>query len=152
MRALVQRVSEASVEVDEVIVGRIGRGILVFVGVREDDTESNADYLANKVIQLRIFPDNEGKMNLSVRDIGGEMLVVSQFTLYGDTRKGNRPSYSQAARPEVAVRMYDYFVKISREKGVSVSTGVFQADMKVRLINDGPVTLFCYSETGSSVK
>lgn len=147
-----QRVSEASVEVDEVIVGRIGRGILVFVGVREDDTESNADYLANKVIQLRIFPDNEGKMNLSVRDIGGEMLVVSQFTLYGDTRKGNRPSYSQAARPEVAVRMYDYFVKISREKGVSVSTGVFQADMKVRLINDGPVTLFCYSETGSSVK
>ena len=86
-----QRVSEASVEVDEVIVGRIGRGILVFVGVREDDTESNADYLANKVIQLRIFPDNEGKMNLSVRDIGGEMLVVSQFTLYGDTRKGNRP-------------------------------------------------------------
>ena len=135
-----QRVSEASVEVDEVIVGRIGRGILVFVGVREDDTESNADYLANKVIQLRIFPDNEGKMNLSVRDIGGEMLVVSQFTLYGDTRKGNRPSYSQAARPEVAVRMYDYFVKISREKGVSVSTGVFQADMKVVLTNDGPVT------------
>ena len=147
-----QRVSEASVAVDGVIVGQIGRGILVFLGVHEDDSETNAEYLANKVIQLRIFPDSDGKMNLNVRDIGVELLVVSQFTLYGDTRKGNRPSYSQAARPEVAVRMYEYFIKISREKGLSVSTGVFQADMKVRLTNDGPVTLFCYSETGSSVK
>ncbi len=147
MRALVQRVSEASVEVNHTIVGQIGKGILVFLGVHEDDTETNADYLANKVIQLRIFPDSEGKMNLSLRDICGEMLIVSQFTLYGDTRKGNRPSYSQAARPEVAVRLYDYFVKMSAEHGISVSTGIFQADMKVRLINDGPVTLFLASET-----
>jgi D-tyrosyl-tRNA(Tyr) deacylase len=146
MRALVQRVSEASVEVENAISGQISRGILVFLGIREDDTEANADYLASKVIQLRIFPDGEGKMNLSLLDVAGAMLVVSQFTLYGETRKGNRPSYSQAARPEVAVRLYDYFVKVCQDKGISVSTGVFQADMKVRLINDGPVTLICCSE------
>jgi D-tyrosyl-tRNA(Tyr) deacylase len=147
MRALVQRVSEASVEVDHAIVGQIGRGILVFLGVHERDTEADANYLAKKVIQLRIFPDSEGKMNLSLRDISGEIMVVSQFTLYGECRKGNRPSYSQAARPEVAVRLYEYFVRMCREMAVSVSTGIFQADMKVRLINDGPVTLFCASET-----
>ena len=146
MRALVQRVSEASVEVEDVISGQIGRGVLVFLGIHENDNEANADYLARKVIQLRIFPDSERKMNLSLRDISGAMLVVSQFTLYGETRKGNRPSYSKAARPEVAVRLYDFFVKTCREKGINVSTGVFQADMKVRLINDGPVTLICYSE------
>jgi D-tyrosyl-tRNA(Tyr) deacylase len=146
MRALVQRVSEASVEVENSVRGSIGRGMLVFLGIHENDTKANADHLASKVIQLRIFPDSEGKMNLSLRDISGELLVVSQFTLYGETRKGNRPSYSQAARPEVAVLLYEYFVKVCREKGVSVSTGVFQADMRVRLINDGPVTLFCYSE------
>jgi len=146
MRALVQRVSEASVEVDNAIVGQIGRGILVFLGVHESDVETNADYLANKVIELRIFPDSEGKMNLSLRDILGEMLVVSQFTLYGDTSKGKRPSYSRAARPEVAVRLYDYFVKKCKESGLSVATGIFQADMQVRLINDGPVTLICSSE------
>ena len=147
MRALVQRVSEASVEVDNAICGQIQHGILVFLGIHETDTESNADYLANKVIQLRIFPDAEGKMNLSLREIKGAMLIISQFTLYGDTRKGNRPSYFQAARPEVAVRLYDYFVKACREKAVPVETGVFQAHMKVRLINDGPVTLFCSSES-----
>ncbi len=146
MRALVQRVSEASVEVEHVIAGQIGRGILVFLGIHQNDREVNADYLASKVTQLRIFPDKERKMNLSLQDIVGEMLVVSQFTLYGETRKGNRPSYSQAARPEVAVRLYDYFVEVCRKKGVSVFTGVFQADMKVRLINDGPVTLICDSE------
>jgi D-tyrosyl-tRNA(Tyr) deacylase len=146
MRALVQRVSEASVQVEDVITGRIGRGILVFLGIHRDDHEADADYLANKVIQLRIFPDKEGKMNLSLRDVSGEMLIVSQFTLYGETRRGNRPSYSEAARPEVAVRLYDYFVKVCGEKGVSVFTGIFQADMKVRLINDGPVTLICDSE------
>jgi D-tyrosyl-tRNA(Tyr) deacylase len=145
MRVLVQRVTEASVAVDHVIVGQIRRGLLVFLGVHEDDTEANADYLASKVIQLRIFPDTEGKMNLSLRDISGEMLVVSQFTLYGDTSKGNRPSYSQAAKPEVAVRLYDYFVQISRDRGISVATGVFQTHMQVRLTNDGPVTLFCSS-------
>ncbi len=141
-----QRVSQASVEVDDRVVGSIGKGILVFLGVREDDTEANSDYLASKVIQLRIFPDSEGKMNLSLRDIGGELLIVSQFTLYGETKKGNRPSYSQAARPEVAVRLYEHFVRACREREVKVATGVFQATMKVRLINDGPVTLFCSSE------
>ena len=146
MRALVQRVSEASVEVDHAIVGQISRGILVFLGVHHDDTEANADYLASKLIQLRIFPDSDGKMNLSLRDISGEMMVVSQFTLFGDTRKGNRPSYSEAAKPELAVRLYDYFVEICRGQGISVSTGIFQAHMRVRLINDGPVTLFCTSE------
>jgi len=146
MRALVQRVSEASVTVENTISGEIGRGILVFLGVHANDNEANADYLANKVIQLRIFPDAEGRMNRSLRDILGEMLVVSQFTLYGETKKGNRPSYSEAARPEVAVRLYDYFVKVCRETGIKVSTGVFQAEMQVRLINDGPVTLLCYSE------
>jgi D-tyrosyl-tRNA(Tyr) deacylase len=117
----------------------------VFLGIQQNDSEADADYLANKVIQLRIFPDKEGKMNLGLRDVFGEMLIVSQFTLYGNTRKGNRPSYSEAARPEVAVRLYDYFVKVCQEKGVSVFTGIFQADMKVRLINDGPVTLICDS-------
>ncbi len=145
MRALVQRVAEASVTVEDVITGQIGRGVLVFLAIHRDDTEAHADYLASKVIQLRIFPDKEGKMNLSLRDAAGEMLVVSQFTLYGETRKGNRPSYSQAARPDVAVRLYDYFVKVCREMGMSVFTGVFQADMQVRLINDGPVTLICDS-------
>jgi D-tyrosyl-tRNA(Tyr) deacylase len=146
MRALVQRVSEASVQVEQRISGQIGRGILVFLGIHLNDKDANADYLAKKVIQLRIFPDAKSKMNLSLRDISGEMLVVSQFTLYGETEKGNRPSYSQAARPEVAVRLYDYFVKICRESDIRVATGVFQADMKVSLINDGPVTLLCYSE------
>jgi D-tyrosyl-tRNA(Tyr) deacylase len=147
MRALVQRVSDASVEVNQEIVGQIGRGILVFLGVHESDTEARADYLANKVIRLRIFPDQAGKMNLSLRDISGEMLVVSQFTLYGNTSKGNRPSYSEAARPELAVRLYNYFVQSCRETGIRVATGVFQAHMHVRLTNDGPVTLSCNSES-----
>lgn len=146
MRALVQRVLEASVEVDRVIVGQIKRGLLVFLGVHANDTEANAGYLANKVAQLRIFPDDAGKMNLNLKDISGEALVVSQFTLYGNTSKGNRPSYSEAARPELAVHLYDYFVQRIAEKGVPVSTGVFQAHMLVRLINDGPVTVMCSSE------
>lgn len=146
MRALVQRVSEATVEVEDKISGQIGRGILLFLGIHSNDNETNADYLAKKVIDLRIFPDDAGKMNLSLKNICGELLVVSQFTLYGDTTKGNRPSYIQAARPEVAVRLYDYFVKVCQEAGVRVATGVFRAEMKVRLVNDGPVTLLCYSE------
>lgn len=146
MRALVQRVLEATVEVDGVIVGQIARGLLVFLGVHASDSDANADYLANKVVQLRLFPDSTGKMNLSARDISGEVLVVSQFTLYGNTSKGNRPSYSAAAKPELAVRLYDYFVKTLADKGVRVSTGIFQAHMLVRLINDGPVTVMCSSE------
>jgi D-aminoacyl-tRNA deacylase len=147
MRALVQRVSEASVMVENEVSGQIGRGILVFLGIHHNDSEADADYLASKCVQLRIFPDCEGNVNLSLQDIGGAMLVVSQFTLYGETRKGNRPSYTQAARPDVAVRLYDHFVAVGREMGINLATGVFQATMTVRLINDGPVTLLCYSGT-----
>ncbi len=148
MRALVQRVSEASVSVGSNIVGQIDRGLVVLLGIRHDDTESNADYLVQKVLQLRIFPDSQEKMNLSVVDTSGDVLIVSQFTLYGEARKGNRPSYSEAARPELANRLYDYFVDRCRSSGLRVATGVFQAHMQLRLVNDGPVTLMCYSEAG----
>jgi D-aminoacyl-tRNA deacylase len=147
MRALVQRVSEASVAVQGLVTGHIGGGLLVLLGIRSDDTPARGELLARKVVQLRIFPDEEDKMNRSLLDISGEMLVVPQFTLYGETDKGNRPSYSRAARPEMAEPLYEYFLKVCRDRGVSVSTGIFQAHMQVRLINDGPVTLMCYSES-----
>jgi D-aminoacyl-tRNA deacylase len=147
MRALVQRVSEASVLVHGSITGQIGNGLLVLLGIRSDDSHARAELLARKVVQLRIFPDDQGKMNRSLLDISGELLVVPQFTLYGDTEKGNRPSYSKAAPPELAELLYEYFVKVCRDKFVPVSTGVFQAHMQVRLVNDGPVTLMCYSES-----
>lgn len=147
MRALVQRVLEASVAVNGQVTGEIGRGLLVFVGVKHDDTPPRAEQLAQKVIHLRIFPDENGKMNRSLLEVSGEMLVVSQFTLYGDSRKGNRPSFSEAAPIDLAEELYEYFVAHCRERGVQVFTGVFQAHMQVRLINDGPVTLMCYSET-----
>lgn len=146
MRALVQRVSEASVTVDGRITGQIGPGLLVFLGVTHADTKIRAEQLARKVIHLRIFPDVEGKMNRSVMDIAGKVMVVSQFTLYGDTRKGNRPSYSEAANRDIAEPLYEWFVKSCQDSGIEVSTGVFQAHMEVRLVNDGPVTLLCYSE------
>ncbi|MGI8958224.1 MAG: D-aminoacyl-tRNA deacylase [Bryobacteraceae bacterium] len=146
MRALVQRVSEASVAVHGSVTGRIDNGLLVLLGIRFDDTPGRAELLARKVVQLRIFPDDDGKMNRSLLDITGEMLIVSQFTLYGQTDKGNRPSYSQAARPEIAEPLYYYFLKLCRDRGVSVTTGTFQAYMQIRLVNDGPVTLMCYSE------
>jgi len=146
MRALVQRVSEASVLVDSSTVGQIQKGLLIFLGIRQDDTEAQAEQLANKIGQLRIFPDADGNMNLSLRDISGEMLIVSQFTLYGDTRKGNRPSYLDAAKPEKALTLYECFVEKCRRKGFPVATGVFQAHMEVRLINDGPVTIWCDTE------
>jgi len=146
MRALVQRVSEARVSVNDAVSGSIGKGLLVFLGVKHNDTEAHAHQLASKVAQLRVFPDDEGKMNRSVLDIGGELLIVSQFTLYGETHKGNRPSYSQAAPPELAEYLYNYFVKICGNKGLQVATGIFRAHMKVLLVNDGPVTLMCYSE------
>lgn len=145
MRALVQRVSEASVTVDGSITGEIGGGLLVFLGVRHDDTELEAKQLAQKVVHLRVFPDGEGKMNLSVQEVSGALLIVSQFTLYGNTQKGNRPSYTEAAKADLALHLYDCFVKYCRETGITVETGIFQAHMQVRSINDGPVTLLCYS-------
>jgi D-tyrosyl-tRNA(Tyr) deacylase len=146
MRVLVQRVSEARVTVNGVVVGQIGRGLVVFAGFKHGDTKENAEQLGGKIARLRIFPDNEGKMNLSLQDVGGALLIVSQFTLYADVRRGNRPSYSQAARPEVAEELYRYFVEACRKFGVPVATGVFQAHMEVCLTNDGPVTIMCDSD------
>ena len=141
MRAVVQRVKESSVEVDRQTIGRIGKGLLVLLGVAEEDTPSDADYLANKIVNLRIFEDDSAKMNRSLLSVGGEMLVVSQFTLLGDCRKGRRPSFIAAAGPQKASELYDNFVEQVRRLGVSVETGRFQTTMAVALINDGPVTL-----------
>lgn len=142
MRALVQRVSEASVTVDGRVVAAIGRGLLVLLGVTHDDGEAQAAWLARKMAGLRIFDDAQGKMNLSLADIGGEVLVVSQFTLYGDLQRGRRPSFTAAARPEHAEPLCDRFVQLLRSEGVPVQTGIFAALMQVRLVNDGPVTLW----------
>lgn len=142
MKALIQRVSSASVAVEGTCVAEINAGLLVLLGVTETDTPKEAAWLASKVVNMRIFNDAEGKMNLSLLDVGGEALVVSQFTLYADARKGNRPSYVQAARPEKAKPLYEFFVaEIQKLMGKPVPTGIFGADMKVTLINDGPVTL-----------
>jgi D-tyrosyl-tRNA(Tyr) deacylase len=138
---VVQRVSEASVRVDGRLVGAIGPGLLVLLGVGRGDGETDAEYLAGKVVNLRVFPDEAGQMNRSVLEIGGALLVVSQFTLYGDARKGRRPGYSDAAAPEDANRLYERFVALVRESGLRVETGVFQAMMDVALVNQGPVTL-----------
>jgi D-aminoacyl-tRNA deacylase len=146
MRAVVQRVSRASVTVDGQIVGKVERGLLVFLGVTHADTEASADYLADKISGLRIFEDDAGKMNLSLIDIGGAVLAVSQFTLYGDVRKGKRPSFDEAARPERALKLYEYFVERVRALGLRCQTGVFQAMMQVELVNDGPVTILLDSE------
>lgn len=141
MRAVIQRVSQAKVSVDSEITGAIGLGLLVLLGVSTSDTETDADYLAEKIAGLRIFEDPEGKMNLSVADIQGAILAVSQFTLYGDARKGRRPSFDAAARPEQAKKLYEYFVEKIRAAGLPCETGRFQAEMKVELTNDGPVTI-----------
>ena len=146
MRALIQRVKEASVKIDGEIVGSIGNGMLILLGVKNGDTQAEADFLADKCLGLRIFSDAEGKMNLSAEDIGGEFLVVSQFTLYGNAMKGKRPSYIDAARPEVSEPLYEYFVARLRAAGRKVETGQFGADMQVSLINDGPVTLMIEKE------
>jgi len=141
MRAVVQRVTRAKVTVDDEIVGEIGNGLAVLLGIAADDTNADADYLAHKIAALRILNDSEGRMNLSLKDVGGEMLVVSQFTLYGDVRRGLRPSWSDAAPPEVAEPLYEYFVKKCRELIERVETGSFRKMMLVELVNDGPVTL-----------
>jgi D-tyrosyl-tRNA(Tyr) deacylase len=146
MRAVIQRVTKASVEVEEKIVGEITSGVLVLLGVSESDQTTDVDYLVDKIINLRIFNDEQGKMNLSLMDKGGAMLVVSQFTLLGDARKGRRPSYIEAATPEQANLLYEYFVAQVRSKGIQVETGIFQAMMQVSLINDGPVTILLDSK------
>lgn len=148
MRALLQRVSHARVEVDGQIVGEIGEGLLIFLGIGRQDQERDAVYLLQKILNLRVFPDDQGKMNRSVEDIGGQLLIVSQFTLYGDCRKGRRPSFDQAASPENAHMLYDFFVNRARETELVVQCGVFQAEMNVSLLNSGPVTLLCESENG----
>lgn len=142
MRACIQRVSEAQVVVEGETTGQIDAGLLVLLGVAEPDTDVQLKWLADKVMNLRIFPDDEGKMNRSLIDTGGSMLVVSQFTLYGDCRKGRRPSFVDAAQPEKAEQMYEQFVAYVAGQGVTVATGRFRADMKVSLTNDGPVTLW----------
>jgi len=145
MRALIQRVTRASVEIDGVIAGEIGPGLLVFLGIARSDSSHDVDYLVNKIVDLRIFEDPNGKMNLSVRETGGGLLIVSQFTLYGDCRKGRRPSFDQAARPEAAKPLYEEFLTKVQATGLLVQTGVFQATMQISLVNDGPVTLLCES-------
>lgn len=146
MRAVVQRVSRCRVTVEGNVVGEIGAGLLVLVGVSKADNEAAADYLVEKIIGLRIFDDAEGKMNLSVADSGGAVVVVSQFTLYGDVRRGKRPSFDAAARPEEANRLYEYFVGKVRSSGLRCETGQFQAMMEVELVNSGPVTILLDSE------
>jgi len=141
LKVLVQRVSHAEVRVENRRVGRIERGLVVFVGVEQGDREYASDYLADKTAELRVFPDDEGRMNRSVEQIGGEVLVVSQFTLAASTRRGRRPSYSSAAPPDLAQALYERFMERLRRRGVPVASGIFQAMMQVELVNDGPVTL-----------
>lgn len=148
MRAVVQRALEGSVKVDNQIIGRIGKGVVVLLGVSKDDTSSDIKYLVEKIINLRIFNDSDEKMNFSLLDIEGEALIVSQFTLYGDCRKGRRPSYTEAASPELANELYEAFVNQLWDKGLKVATGQFQAHMEVSLINDGPVTILLDSKKG----
>ncbi len=143
MIALVQRVQKASVTVDDVAVGSIGRGLLIFLGIHSQDGQREADWLVRKCVRLRIFPDDAGQMNVSVRDLGADILLVSQFTLYGNARKGHRPSFTEAARPAVAEPLYEYVkYRLSKELGHPVASGSFGASMQVSLVNDGPVTIW----------
>lgn len=150
MRAVIQRVSEASVTSEGRALGRIGSGFLVLLGIAEEDTEKELIALAKKVLQLRVFPDAEGKMNRSITDVSGELLVVSQFTLIADTAKGNRPSFFGAAKPEKAKPMYEKFLSLLQASGLKVEQGEFGADMKVHLVNDGPVTILLDTKDWSS--
>ena len=146
MSVVLQRVAHASVAVEEKVIGNIQRGFLLLVGVTHDDAMEDMEYLVRKIVQMRIFEDEEGKLNRSIQDIGGEILSVSQFTLYADTKKGNRPSFSKAAPGDVALEMFEQFNGLLRDTGIPVETGQFGADMKVELLNDGPVTILLDSK------
>lgn len=148
MRAIIQRVTRGTVAVDDKIVGSVGKGFVVFIGVGHDDQEEDAQYLAKKIVNLRIFEDEAGKMNLSLEQVAGGVLAISQFTLYGETRKGNRPSFVEAAPPDHANRLYEYCVGLIKAAGVPTESGIFQADMLVEIHNDGPVTIFIDSKKG----
>ncbi|SMP18786.1 D-aminoacyl-tRNA deacylase [Chryseobacterium profundimaris] len=141
MKVVIQRVSESHVKVDGNIVGQIGKGLMLLVGIDENDTETDADWLVQKILNLRIFGDENGKLNLSVQDIKGEILCISQFTLIADYKKGNRPSFIKAAKPDKAIPLFDYFKEEISKSGLKTESGIFGADMKVSLINDGPVTI-----------
>jgi len=147
MRILIQRVLEAKLAIDEKVKAEIARGLLVFIGVTEEDTQEDIDYLIKKMLNLRIFSDSEGKMNLSLQDVAGELLCVSQFTLYAATKKGNRPSYIRSAKPVLAKKIYDLFIRKTEEiLAKKIQTGIFGADMKISLVNDGPVTVLIDSK------
>ena len=147
MRAVIQRVTEASVTIDGAIKGAIGTGYLVLLGIAQDDTPEDGAWLARKIVPMRLFNDAEGKMNLALADVGGDILLISQFTLHASTRKGNRPSYTAAAAPAIAIPLYETFIRQLREElGKPIQTGTFGADMKVRLLNDGPVTILIDSK------
>ena len=141
MKLVIQRVKNASVEVDKKIVGKIEKGFLVLIGIKVGDTKEQADYLVRKLCNLRVFSDENDKMNLSLKDVAGQLLIVSQFTLYGDCSDGNRPSFIEAARPDEAIPLYEYLCNECARKGLDVQKGIFGADMKVQLLNDGPVTI-----------
>ncbi len=146
MRAVIQRVSQAKVVVDDNTVGQIGKGFMILLGVHEQDTQTDVDYLVGKISKLRVFEDEQQKMNRSIIDVGGEILSISQFTLFADTKKGNRPSFVQAAKPDTAIPLYEAFNEGLRQVGIPVETGIFGADMKCHLVNDGPVTIIIDSQ------
>lgn len=146
MRAVIQRVSQAKVVVDENTVGQINRGFMILLGVHEEDTQADVDYLVGKISKLRVFEDDQQKMNRSIIDVDGKILSISQFTLFADTRKGNRPSFVQAAKPDTAIPLYEAFNEGLRQVGIPVETGIFGADMKCHLVNDGPVTIIIDSQ------
>ena len=141
MRLLVQRVLNSNVKVDGKVVGEISKGYMVLLGVTHDDDKEKADYLVNKLLNLRVFEDENGKMNLNIKQVGGELLIISQFTLYGNTKDGNRPSFTDAAKPDKANELYEYFIEKCKKENIKTEAGIFGADMKVSLVNDGPVTV-----------
>ncbi|HBK68519.1 MAG TPA: D-tyrosyl-tRNA(Tyr) deacylase [Firmicutes bacterium] len=151
MRAVIQRITSARVVIEGKTIGEVGKGLLVFLGIKSGDDETAVSYLVDKIINLRIFEDEQGKMNLSLKEVGGEILVVSQFTLYADCRKGRRPSFQEAAKPEISEKLYLKFIKTLRDKSLPVATGSFGADMKVELVNNGPVTILLDSKDSGTV-